>query len=312
MIRINLLKPLQTQSAPNVFEESTGKRKKMFLVGGGLVLAVLAAVAVLQYPSLLGGLLVKKKQVVEKVDIKPPEPVTMDTLKPKHVTANAVEETVADVGPSSEKPPTTTTYDGMVPSEKIEFQYFASARILKDIKSVTPPDVGFANFIFTPPGDFYLHGLAGDKESYEHFKRKLSALESVTLKPGLDAKAGSHGSGKEFSFYGTIVYPLNAIPVPPDHTFPKANLKQELEKLKTVAAGMGLKLKEPRLVGTVAFGNLKRLVYESTLECNFQQMQDLIEELHHVKSNLGIARFALHASGDEKVVAELDILAYVN
>jgi hypothetical protein len=40
-------------------------------------------------------------------------------------------------------------------------------------------------------------------------------------------------------------------------------------------------------------------------------LQDLISELHEGNSNLGFIKFALHASGDEKVVTEMDILAYV-
>jgi hypothetical protein len=57
MIRINLLKPLQLQASSINLQEPGNKRKKFVLVGAGIVVILLGAVALLQYPSLLGGLL---------------------------------------------------------------------------------------------------------------------------------------------------------------------------------------------------------------------------------------------------------------
>ena len=65
------------------------------------------------------------------------------------------------------------------------------------------------------------------------------------------------------------------------------------------------------MISSTQDGALKKQVYMVGAECSFQQMQDLIGDLHEGKSNLGIIKFSLNAKGDEKVNAELDIVAYV-
>jgi hypothetical protein len=91
----------------------------------------------------------------------------------------------------------------------------------------------------------------------------------------------------------------------------KAELLLALKQMKTVAGNLGIHLKEPKLLTTAQAGNVKRMVYQTGADCSFQQMQDFLSELHESKSNLGFIKFALRARGDEKVVADMDILAYV-
>lgn len=312
MIKINLLKPLQPQALPLIMEEPANKRKNRVLIGGGLAIVVLAAAALLQYPSLLGGLLSGSKQAEKRVVAPVPKPKAVEIPQPKRVTANAVEETVKDVGDQSDRQAIQPSYSELVPSQKIEIQYYGCSHIFKDIKAVTPPEVGFANFIFTPPGDFYVHGLASDQENYQKFKQGLMGMAFAEVRVGLDTAAGPKGQAREFSFFGTIKYPMNLIETPPNHIIPKAKLGEELTRLKSTAAGLGIKMKEPKLVNSVDVGNGKRLLYQVKADCSFQQMQDLIGELHQGKSNLGFIKFDLHASGDEKVAAEMSLLAYVN
>ncbi len=312
MIRINLLKPLQPHAQPLILEEPGNRRKNRVLIGGGLAIVVLAAAALLQYPSLLGGLLSGSKQADTHMAAPIPKPEAVEIPKPKPVTAKAVEETVRDVGDQSERQATQPSYSELVPSEKIEIQYYACAHIFKDIKAVTPPDVGFANFIFTPPGDFYVHGLASNAESYQKFKQGLTGMAYAEVRAGLDTAAGAKGMAREFSFFGTIKYPMNTIPTPPNHVIPKAKLQEELARMKTTAASLGIRLREPKLLNTVDMGDSKRLLYQVKADCSFQQMQDLISDMHQAKSNLGFIKFDLHALGDEQVVAEMSVLAYVN
>jgi hypothetical protein len=312
MIRINLLKPLAPQApAPLIFEDHGGRRKKSVFILGGLALVAVAAIAVLQFPTLFGGLFAKK-EVVEAEKASPAPHRPKKHVPPKQVTENAVEETVRNVQDDQAREQATPSYGKMVPSQKIEFQYYAADRVLRDIKTVTPPDVGFANFIFTPPGDFYVHGLAADEQSLQRFQQGLSGLAGASVKPGLNVPAGAHGKAKEFSFYTSVKYPLDAIQTPPDHVMDKAGVQKELKQLKTVANGLGIHLKEPKLSNTSPAGDVNRMVYQTSGDCNFQQMQDLLNALHEGKSNLGVIKFALHAKGDEKVVADLDLLAYVH
>jgi hypothetical protein len=312
MIRINFLKPLRPQVIANTLVDAGNKRNKLILVGGALAVVALGVVALLQYPTLLGGML-KKPEVVEATPVSEKHKlVTLDTLRPKRVTADAVEETVRDIGDQRDRQAEPPAYADLAASEKIEFQYFVCSRILRDIKAVTPIEVGFANFIFTPPGDFYVHGLTSDSESYERFKTGLNGMQNTAVRVGLFVPAGNHGAGKEFSFYGTIKYPLSAIPVTPDHMIASGNIQTELNQLKSVALGLGIKLKEPKLSSSVKVGVKTRVVYQTSADCSFQQMQDLFTELKAAKSNLGFIRFALLAKSDEKVVAEMDVIAFVN
>jgi hypothetical protein len=312
MIRINLLKPLQLEAAPIFLHEPENKGKKWILVGGGLALVLVSAIVFLQYPSLLGDLMSKPKEASIIPVSEAPQSLSLDTLKPKPITANAVEETVRDIGDQSERQAKAPTYADLVPSEKIEFQYFASTRILKEIKAVTPPDVGFADFIFTPPGDFYIHGLANDEESYQKFSHGLARIENCQVRPGLEGKASAKGLSKEFSFYGTINYPLLGVPVPPDHVIPKAKLAQELAQFKEIASKLGIKIKEPKMLTSTDLGTIKRQIYQTFADCNFQQMQDFLEALQEAKCHFGILKFSLQAKGNEKIVAEVALLAYVN
>lgn len=312
MIRINLLKPLDAPAKPFVFEEPAKPRKGKVIALLALCVVAIAAIVALQFPGLFGDLFAKKEAPAEAQVAPPkPEPEPAEAPKPAKVTANAVEETVRDLHPEASKPPAPATYADLVPSQKIEFQYYASVRILKDIKAVTPPDVGFANFIFTPPGDFYVHGLAAGEEDLKRFREGLASLTGAEIKPGMDAPAGARGHAKEFSFFGTVKYPLETLPAPPDRVVAKADVPKELKQAKALAGNLGIRLKEPRLLATAQAGNVKKMVWQSTADCSFQQMQDFLAGLHESKSHLGFAKFALRAQGDEKVVAEMDFLAYV-
>src|SRR5437879_867533 len=174
MIRINLLKQLDAPAKPFVFEESSKSGKSKVLILAALCLAAVVTIVVLQFPGLFAGLLAKPERTVTAPTPPQPKPEAAAPA-PAKVTANAVEETVRDLRPEASKPPAPTTYAELVPSRKIEFQNYASTRILKDIKSVTPPDVGFANFIFTPPGEFYVHGLAADEADLKRFQDGLAS-----------------------------------------------------------------------------------------------------------------------------------------
>ncbi len=310
MIRINLLKQLQPKSTPSQLVEAGKKSNRKVLIYAALVVLTLVAVAVIQFPTQIMGMFNKGQTVAQVEPAKPEE--TLDTLKPKKVTANAVEETVRDLNDQSADLVTPPSYSELVPSQKIEFQYYAFLQALKNIKAATPPEVGYANYIFTPPGDFYLHGLASNEENYQSLKKGLSGMQNVSVQSGVESATGAHGLAKEFSFYGSFKFPLSGMAAPPDHVIPKDKLQSELAGLKSVGANLGIKFKEPHLMGTVAVSQGKRMVYSSSAECSFQQMQDFLNDLHQAKSNLGITKLFLHASGDDKIIAEVNILAYVN
>lgn len=319
MIKINLLKSLQVPAlAPLVLEEPKGKRKQVVLLVALLALVAVAATAFLQYPTVVSGFLGgadDETQVsVPAAPVSAPAPAVH---KPKRVTADAVEEIVREIQAEQGRQGPASSYADLVPSQKIEYQYMAATRLLKDIKAITPPDIGFADFIFSPPGDFYVHGLAYDEEAYRRFQEGLSGLEGAVIRPGVATKGGARttAGGKatiEFSFYGTVKYPVSAIPEPPDRMVSQAGLQGELKKVLDVAATLGIKLRDPKLKHTRDAGDHRRMVFQASADCSYQQMQDLLGQLQESKSSLGFLKFALKADGNENVVASLDILAYVN
>jgi hypothetical protein len=127
----------------------------------------------------------------------------------------------------------------------------------------------------------------------------------------MNVPAGARGRSKEFSFFGTVRYPLESLSNPPNRVVAKADVPKELMQMRTVAGNLGIRLKEPKLLATAQAGDVKKMVWSASADCSFQQMQDFLAELQQSKSNLGFAKFALRARGDEKVVADLDFLAYV-
>jgi hypothetical protein len=312
MIRINLLKPLQAPASPVMLEEPAGRRKPLVLALAGIIVLAAGVSAVLMYPSILGGLLGEEEAAVIEAPAAPEAAAAAPVAEPKRVTAHAVEEIVREVQAEQERMGPSAGYADLVPSEKIEYQYFAATRILKDIKSVTPPDVGFAHFIFTPPGDFYIHGLAYDEETYRRFQEGLATLEGAAIRPGLAARGKGRARTVEFSFYGTVRYPVNAISQPPDRVVSKQELQAELKQLGQVASTLGIRLKSPRLKSTSDAGEYRKLVYQASADCSYQQMQDLLTRLQENRSNLGFLKFALKAEGEDRSTASLDILAYVD
>lgn len=311
MIRINLLKPLEAPARSYVLEAPAKPGKGKVIALAVVAVAALVAIVALQFPGIFGGLFAKK-EVAAVVQVPPePKPEGGETAMPPKVTANAVEETVRDLQPDASRPSAPSTYADLVPSQKIDFQNYSAARILKEIKSITPPDVGFANFIFTPPGEFYVHGLAADEADLKRFQEGLAGLTGAEIKPGMNVPAGARGRSKEFSFFGTVRYPLESLASPPNRVVAKADVPKELMQMRTVAGNLGIRFKEPKLLATAQAGNVKKMVWSASADCSFQQMQDFLSELHQSKSNLGFAKFALRARGDEKVVADLDFLAYV-
>jgi hypothetical protein len=312
MIRINLLKSLQAPAAPLMLEAAAGRRRPLVLALAGIAVLAAGISAVLMYPSLLGGLLGEEEAAVIEAPAAPAPDPSSPAATPKRVTANAVEEIVREVQAEQERLGPSTGYNDLVPSEKIEYQYFAATRILRDIKSVTPPDIGFAHFIFSPPGDFYVHGLAYDEETYRRFQEGLSTLEGAAIRPGLVSRGKGRVQTVEFSFYGTVKYPVNAIPQPPDRVVSKQKLQAELKQLGQVASTLGIRLKSPRLKSSSDAGEYRKLVYQASADCSYQQMQDLLGRLQENRSNLGFLKFALKAEGDDRSTASLDILAYVD
>lgn len=307
MIRVNLLKPLQPQSERilDLAPSGTGKKPVLALVLGGLVLAGAAAFFAL---SMRKGEPEKPIPLAKAVEPKAP---LSPQAKPAEVTDAAVEEILTEARMEAASASAPSRYEDLAPTARIAHQYRVGGRILQQVKEITPADMGFADFIFTPPGDFYIRGLAYTPAALEEFKGRLNSLEGASVRAGVDKPAGPDGAAREFSFFVTVRFPLEA-DAGASKVLSKSEVTGELAQVSAVAKNLGLTLNPPKLAQTSDAGAYKRVVYRSELRCNYAQLEEFIGRLREMRSNVGVAKFALKARGDEEAVANLDFMVYVN
>ncbi len=315
MIKINLLKSeLPKQPLTSLTEASTGSRKILVTV------ALIALIGVAAYFA--RGLFMPSSEepvasaapepatTASAVVETPPEPPPIEPAAP--ATGDAVEDIVTELTRSAEAAPKPRGYVDLVPSERVDYQLQTVQRILKDVKAITPVDVGFAQFIFTPPGEFYVHGLAYNPESLERFKAGLQALPGAQIREGKNVVVGA-GSRKvqEFSFYCQVEYPMPNMGASPDRVVQSNKVDAALRNAVSMAEGMGLKLHMPKLTGTENAGGVKRLVFATETEASYDKLQDFLEQLRTSQAPFGVLRVSLRARGDEDMIADLDLVAYV-
>lgn len=315
MIKINLLKSeLPKQPLTSLAEARTGSRKMLTVVALIALIGVAAYFAREQFlsgaeePEALAASepAAPAPEVVET----PPEPPAAAPAAP--ATGDAVEDIVTELTRSAEAAPKPRGYADLVPSERVDYQLQTVQRILKDVKAITPVDVGFAQFIFTPPGEFYVHGLAYNPESLERFKAGLQGLPGAQIRMGKNKVVGA-GTRKvqEFSFYCQVEYPVPNMGATPDRVVQSNKVDAALRNAVAMAEGMGLKLRMPKLTGTENAGPVKRLVFATETEASYDKLQDFLEQLRNSQAPLGVLRVSLRARGDEDMIADLDLVAYV-
>jgi hypothetical protein len=311
MIKINLLKSeLPRHSLVSLAEGKTASRKWVVSIALVTVAGVGAYMAWNEFA--------KPKVVTQHASVEIPEPAPAPEPKveappepPMVVNAappggEAVEDIVGELARHAEASPKARTYNDLVPSERVEYQLQTVQRLLKDIKAVTPSDVGFAELVFTPPGEFYVHGLAYSSASLAQFEQGLKGLQGAEIKPGKMATVGSGShQAHEFSYYCKIQYPVS--------TMPSNHLVVERNKVDlALRDALGLNLKTPRLTGREDAGNLQRLVFATTADMSYDKLTDFLEQMRSKQSPLGVLRVSLKARGDEDMVADLDLVAYVD
>jgi hypothetical protein len=321
MIKINLLKSeLPRKPLVPLTEAKPGSRKKAMSVALIAVAGVGAYLAWNQFgPSLAKGdqASVEIPETPPAVEAKaeekagvPPEPPMVENTAP--AGGEAVEDIVGELARNAEASPKPRTYADLVPSERIEYQLQTVQRLLKDVKAITPADVGFAEFVFTPPGEFYVHGLAYNPASLEQFEQGLRRLEGGEVRPGKMTDVGSESHrAREFSYYCKVAYPVTTMPSN-GLVVQRNKVDLALRDAMVLAESMGLNLKTPKLTGREESGSLQRLVFATTAEVSYDKLTDFLEQMRTKQSPLGVLRVSLKARGDEDMVADLDLVAYVD
>lgn len=312
MIRINLLKPLQAQSPLHSLDGlSSEPSRKGLWIGVAAVAVVLGGGFLLLNPDFLGGKSGKVLEEAPTVKAEAPAKPTPPPPKPKPTTAYAVEEIVRDVQSEQAKETAPPAYSALVPSQKIEFQQRMGVRILQDVKAATPPEIGFARFIFTPPGEYYVHGLAASEADLRRFKQGLQTLPGAEIRDGM-LNPVPQGSGKEFSLFGKVRYPMTGARPLGNKVVSEADLAQALRQWSAEAKQAGLRMGSVKQVSSVPLGSGARRVYEASGSGSYRAVQNFLARIHESESPIGLIRLTLQADRNGDMRAQFDLLAYLN
>jgi hypothetical protein len=304
MIRINLLKPLQAQRPMTLVEEPKGGRRVLVIL---VLLAVLGGGGYFALQKMGGGKPGAAPAVAAVEESQTPAPAA---AKPKRITANAVEEIVRQVQSDLAAQSSPPEYPDLAPTQRIAYQHLAGRSLLRDLQAATPPDVGFARVIFTPPGEFYLHGLAASEGDLKRFHAALNALPGAEIRQSLARPVGGAKESWEFSFFGKVKYPTAEVARTANRVFPRNALDAGLKDFAGVAQELGVNLQAPRLQNSSTEGGIQRFLYRAEANCDYARLETLLEKLVENRSGVGLLRLALEARGDEKMVASLDLLVY--
>ncbi len=309
MIRINLLKPLQAARPMLLLDEPgmpTGRKVALIFA----VLLVLGAAAgfVMYQGGYFGENTLSAGSGPVAAD-QPKKSAPHPQSHPTRVTDQAVEELVREIQDEQALVAPLLSYDELFPSEKIEFQNWASGRVLQKVREAVPGSVGFADFIYTAPGEFYIRGLSYNSQSLDRFRKTLTAMENVEIDPGITKNTGA--SAREFSIYGKMNLPVQ-IKDGTDRAVKESRLPAVLQSFRSSAAEIGIRFKAPELRSNTPLGHYQKRIYVTEAVCDYSQLQRLLEKMHLERSQLGLVKFALHAKGDETMVASLDLLLYVD
>ncbi len=307
MIRVNLLKSLQP-AKPLLLEDFTPTSRSRKVLAGILGITLLASAAGLIWWNVFQA---ESGAVGADAQAEIIQPPVRPQPAPQRVTADAVEDIVRDIQEFQRKNPPILTYDDLLPSEKVEFQYFAAGRILKQIQDATPQGVGFAHFIYTVPGDFYVHGLAYEAKQYEQFQQSLQNLQGAQIRPGSAGGGRARAAGREFSFYGSVQYPLT-VQRAEEHVLQKSRVQAELQRFRDIASSVGVTIPLPKLDATLQAGPYQKHRYKVEARCDYRQLQRLIENLYTSKSHVGLEKLGLKAIGEDTMMADLHLTLYVN
>ncbi len=310
MIRINLIKHLDPPTPEK--KESSWKSKKSFsLIGVGFLILCGA----------LGYFFFNKEALTPTLPEPPLESVETEdeviseTLHAKKPTpspvdySQAVEEVVKEIEIEIKKPKAKKRYRQLDPNEVIHYQLSLAKKTMDYLNQVGFKEIGFNDIVINIPGKFYLHGKAANLSFYKKFKRDLTKAPFVKIKPGM-LKSFGRGIGREFSFYGHFKFSHSGNQE--KRVMNNNELKKELKKIQRTARSSKLKLSAFVLKSNTRYkSNVKRTYKLQIRECTFLHFQNFIDKLHRTHSKLGIKKISLRAGANKKMIASLDIIAFL-
>ena len=313
MIRINLLKSLQALPEVERIEEPARDAVSEFVAeprgNGHLLLWVLVPIVLLASAGTGIYLAMRRSHTetpVEKIEPIEPAPVAD--------TAHAWVPVASDLSPNALVPdsvkPATDSAAEPDPSRRIAFQYFTGTRLFQDLQNAAPQSVGFTRIMFTPPGEFYAHGVAGTDDDLQRFKRALTALPGALLTQDQSQPVGPGGMAREFHFSGNLRYDTSGMVSTENRVMAADQVGAALKGFMNTTHSLGIELEPIQLLDSSVSGGLTRLLYHTEAGCDYARLQALLEKLQRTRSHVGFQRVSLEAQGNEKMTASLDLLVY--
>ena len=296
MIRINLLKSLQvlpevehfedSEESIEFAEESRSKGRLWIVIPVILILSAGIGMYLAMRPS----------RTEKPAPLASPDTIAIATPVPDTVKTGA--DTVAK------------TPEDPDPSRRITFQYFAGTRLFQDLQTAAAQGVGFTRIMFTPPDEFYVHGVASTEADLQHFKGALIALPGATLQQDQTQPVGAGGVAREFHFSGRIQYDTAGMTSTENRVLAANQVDATLKEFISTTHALGIELEPIQLQDSSVSEGLTRLLYRTEANCDYARLQTLLEKLQQNRSHVGFQRVNLEAQGNEKMTASLDLLVY--
>jgi len=279
MIRINLLKPLQspvrTERSTTLVQEPP-KGGKKFLIW--LLIFLFAGIGV--YLALINS------------KPTPPAPVAV----------TVAQEPAAPIGAPAPKPaPVADTVAGANAAP--------IAHLLRDLLAATTPGVGFSKIEFSAPGEFQVHGVASTEADLNHFQNALDAAAGISFKTDRVVPVGADKSAREFLFSGDVNYPV-AKGDSLIHTIPANQMSEALQDFASAAKQQNIDIEKPPLKDSSLFRGIRSFHYNTDARCDYSDLQTLLEKLPVNHSSIAFRHLTLEARGDDKMAATFDLVLY--
>ena len=254
----------------------------------------------------------------EKMDIlRGPQPVASSPISAPTATPAAAPEPVATKTDTPSMPDTSfgaraerifPGYSKLSPSKLIAFQQSSGAQLLHDLLAAAPEGVGFSRIAFTPPGEFYIHGVATTAADMQHFQKGFNTLPGLELQ---ENKIQSVGADQhEFVFSGRVAYSGMEIDSSKNRVLAANQSDASLQRFLKTAKAQNIDMDPPQLRDSSNVDGVRHRVYHTEARCDYVKLQALLEALRKARSNVGFQQLALEARGEESMTASLDLILY--
>jgi hypothetical protein len=296
MIRINLLKTVEKK-------KSHGLPKGV--ITGGIIVAGAAVFAL--------GVIVSWKLVANLR--KPQSYVAVEAPRPKpQLDGRVVEEVVREVQNENAMTPRMLSlpYREQRFQEKVNYEIHFGRNVCAFLEKVVPEGIRFKKFEASDFNTLYGSGLSDSRENI-----KLLFLsyrdQDATILPKPHTTIVKSDGGYQFVISATKEFGLDLeapfIDLGLDHLAKAAELQQQLQKLKDVAAEKGvLIITGPKALPVEKLGDSQRFRYEFSGTSSYEKFVSFINGAFEARIPCAFEKFSVVALSDDKVKVDAQVL----